>query len=88
MGRHGGGMMGISMDISGDDLSISELVAPERVVAALEQIPCVKDVDTSLESGDEEIHVEVNRERALQAGLSTQVVAMTINNARHVPLAS
>jgi HAE1 family hydrophobic/amphiphilic exporter-1 len=80
MGRHGGGMMGISLDISGDDMAVLELVS-ERVVEALEQMPSVKDVDTSLESGDEEIHVEVNRERALAAGLSTQVVAMTINNA-------
>jgi HAE1 family hydrophobic/amphiphilic exporter-1 len=80
MGRHGGGMMGVSLDISGDDIAVLELVS-EKVVAALEQIPFVKDVDTSLESGDEEIHVEVNRERALAAGFSTQAVAMTINNA-------
>jgi HAE1 family hydrophobic/amphiphilic exporter-1 len=80
MGRHGGGMMGISLDISGDDLAVLELVS-ERVVEQLEAIPFIKDVDTSLESGDEEIHVEVNRERALAAGLSTQAVAMTINNA-------
>jgi HAE1 family hydrophobic/amphiphilic exporter-1 len=80
MGRHGGGMMGISLDISGDDLAVLELVSA-KVVERLEEIPFVKDVDTSLESGDEEIHVEVNRERALAAGLSTQAVAMTINNA-------
>ncbi len=80
MGRHGGGMMGISMDISGDDLAVLELVSA-KIVERLEAIPFIKDVDTSLESGDEEIHVEVNRERALAAGLSTQVVAMTINNA-------
>ncbi len=79
-GRHGGGMMGISMDLSGDDLAVLELVAA-RVVERLEEIPFIKDIDTSLESGDEEIHVEVNRERALAAGLSTQAVAMTINNA-------
>jgi HAE1 family hydrophobic/amphiphilic exporter-1 len=79
-GRHGGGMMGISLDLSGDDLGVLELVA-ERVVKRLEEIPFIKDVDTSLESGDEEVHVEVNRERALAAGLSTQAVAMTINNA-------
>ena len=41
----------------------------------------MKEVDSSLESGDEEIHVEVNRERALQAGLSSQIVARVISSA-------
>jgi len=41
----------------------------------------VKDVDTSLESGDQEIHVGVQRERTLQAGLSPRAVAFTVNNA-------
>ncbi len=77
---HGGGRFGVSMDLSGDDLAVLEMVS-EKVVTALEQIPWVRDVDTSLESGEEEIHVEVDRERALQAGLSTQAVAFTINNA-------
>ena len=38
-------------------------------------------MDTSLESGDEEIHVQVARERTLQAGLSSSAVARTVNNA-------
>ena len=41
----------------------------------------IRDVDVSLESGEEEIHVAVARERTLQAGLSTQAVAHTVANA-------
>ena len=43
--------------------------------------PAIRDVDTSLESGDQEIHVRVDGERILQAGLTTQSVAFTVNNA-------
>ena len=77
---HGGGRFGISMEIMGDDMAVLELLS-EKVVAALEALPWVRDVDSSLESGDDEIRVEVDRERAFQAGLSTRAVAFTINNA-------
>jgi HAE1 family hydrophobic/amphiphilic exporter-1 len=77
---HGGGRFGVQMEIMGDDMAVLELLS-EKVVAGLEELPWVRDVDTSLESGDEEIRVEVDRERALQAGLSTRAVAHTINNA-------
>jgi len=76
----GGGNSGIELELTGDDLSILELVA-DTVVSALEQIDWIRDVDTSLESGEEEIRVEVRQERALQTGLSTQAVASTISNA-------
>jgi HAE1 family hydrophobic/amphiphilic exporter-1 len=61
-------------------MQVLELIA-ENVMGELAKVPWVRDLDTSLESGDEEIYVEVNRERALQAGLSSQAVATTINNA-------
>ncbi len=77
---HGGGRFGISMEIMGDDMAVLELLS-EKVVAALTALPWVRDVDSSLESGDDEIRVEVDRERAFQAGLSTRAVAFTINNA-------
>ena len=41
----------------------------------------IRDVDTSLEDGDSEVHVSVQQERILQAGLSSQAVANTVNNA-------
>ena len=44
-------------------------------------LPWVKDVDTSLDSGDEEIHVRPRRARALQSGLSSEAVAATVSSA-------
>ena len=76
----GGHDQGMQIELSGDDGAILELLS-RQVMAQLLELPFVKDVDSSSESGDEEIHVAVDRERALQAGLSTQDVARTINNA-------
>lgn len=77
-GRSGG--YGINLDLQGDDMAVLELVA-ERVVASLEATSWARDVDSSLDSGTDEIHVSVDRERALQSGLSTQAVAFSISNA-------
>jgi HAE1 family hydrophobic/amphiphilic exporter-1 len=77
-GRHGSS--GITLEVRGDDIAVLRLVA-ERVASALEQLPWVKDVDTSLDSGDDEIHVLPRRARALQSGLSTQAVAATVSSA-------
>lgn len=79
-GPPGRGGSGIEMDLIGDDLDILKLLVPQ-VEQRLEQIPFLTDVDNSLESGDDEVRVTVNRERALQGGLSSQAVAMTVNNA-------
>ncbi|MCP3982497.1 MAG: efflux RND transporter permease subunit [bacterium] len=77
-GRHGSS--GVEIELSGDDPAVLELLSAE-VAAQVASLPTIRDVDTSLESGDEEIHVEVSRERTLNAGLSTQAVALTVNNA-------
>ena len=77
-GRSGG--YGINLDLKGDDMAVLELVA-ERVVASLEEATWARDVDSSLDSGTDEIRVSVDRERALQSGLSTQAVAFSISNA-------
>ena len=79
-GGHGWGGSGIEMELVGDDLDVLKLLVP-RVEEKLEQIPFLTDVDNSLESGDDEIRVTVNRERALQGGLSSQAVAMTVSGA-------
>lgn len=76
----GGGGFGVNLDLKGDDMAVLELVA-ERVVAALEQTDWARDVDSTLDSGADEIHVSVDRERALQSGLSAQAVAFSISNA-------
>jgi HAE1 family hydrophobic/amphiphilic exporter-1 len=77
-GRHGS--TGVEVELSGDDPVVLELLG-RRVSEAIATLPAIRDVDVSLESGDEEIHVEVARERTLQAGLSTQAVAFTVANA-------
>ena len=70
----------VRIELAGEDIEILELLSPQ-IVARLEQIPFLKEVDSSLESGDQQIRVDVDRERALQAGLSTQQVAQTVSNA-------
>jgi HAE1 family hydrophobic/amphiphilic exporter-1 len=71
---------GVQVELIGEDPAILDFLS-EQVTAELRALPFVKEVDSSLESGDEEIHVEVNRERALQAGLSSQIVARVISSA-------
>ena len=78
--RGRGGSSGVEVQLMGDDMAVLELVS-QAVVERLAAIPAIRDVDTSLESGDQEIHVRVDGERILQAGLTTQSVAFTVNNA-------
>jgi len=78
--RGHGGSSGVEIQLMGHDLGVLELVS-QKVEQSLAALPSIRDVDTSLESGDEEIHVRVNPERALQAGLSSQSVALTVSSA-------
>ena len=78
--RGRGSESGISLEVRGDDMAVLELVA-KKVAAALGALPWVKDVDTSLDSGDEEIHVVPRRERARRSGLSSEAVAATVSSA-------
>jgi HAE1 family hydrophobic/amphiphilic exporter-1 len=77
-GRYG--MSGIELELMGQDVVVLELLAGE-VADRLRGLPMIKDVDTSLESGEEEIHVVPGDERILQAGLSSQAVAATVTGA-------
>ena len=79
-GRGHHGSSGVEIELMGDDPVLLELIS-SRVVQALSVLPMIRDVDTSLESGDEEIRISPQRDRLLQAGLSTQAVAFTVNNA-------
>ena len=56
-------------------------VLMEEVKAGLEKLPGVQDVDSSLEDGEEEVHVTVNRAQALNYGLSPREVAQSISSA-------
>jgi len=77
-GRHGSS--GIEIEIVGDDPVVLGLLS-QQVAERLSALPMIRDVDTSLESGDEEIQVRVSGDRAVQAGLSSRAVAFTVNNA-------
>ncbi len=77
-GRHGSS--GVEVELGGDDPVVLELLS-RQVAARLATLPMIRDVDTSLESGEEEIRVSVQPERALQAGLSSRAVAFTVANA-------
>ena len=64
----------------GDEPAVLALLA-KQVSGRLQQLPMIRDVDTSLESGDQEIHVSVTPERSLQAGLSSRAVANIVSSA-------
>lgn len=75
-----GSSSGLTLELMGDDPSVLALVS-RKVAARLEALPMIRDVDTSLESGDQEIQVHVEPQRTAQAGLNSQQVAFTVNNA-------
>ncbi len=79
---HGHSGEGSSLDIElyGDRPEVLELLC-QTVVARLQRVPVLRDIDTSLTSGDEEIHVRPDRERVLQAGLSSRLVGVSIAGA-------
>lgn len=79
-GRGPGRGGGIRLDLKGDDMDVLELVSG-RVVDRLSALPWIRDVDTSLESGTEELHVTPQAERALASGAGTFAVAQTVRSA-------
>ena len=78
-GRGPSGATGIEIQLAGAEPSVLGLLA-ERVAEALRAVPQVRDVDTSLESGDEEIRVAVTPERWGALDLSSQAVAATVRS--------
>lgn len=78
--RSHGGSGGLEVELLGDDPGTLALLAKD-VARRLSQLPALRDVTTSLESGDQEIQVSVNRERADRSGLSSRAVAVTVANA-------
>jgi len=79
-GRGHYGNTGIQIELSGQEATVLELMS-RQIADRLSRVPMIKDVDTSLESGDQEVVVAVQRERTLAAGLSSQAVASTVSSA-------
>ncbi len=79
--RHwGGGGMGIEVTLKGEDPTLLELygdIVKERIL----QIQGIRETETTLETGDDEIHVQVDRRRSEQFGVSPQMVARTLSSA-------
>ena len=81
MRRMGGGSeMGISLEVTGDDPAILEIWS-NVIKAKLAQIPGLTNVQTSLETGDDEIHFSADREKLEKFGLSSRSVAQTVSSA-------
>ena len=80
--RHygGGGEMGVEVQLVGDDPVVLAQFG-ETVKARLMELSDIKDVQTTLETGDDEIHLVVDRKRAENLGVSTSLVARTVSSA-------
>jgi len=75
-----GNQLGVEVQLHGRNPEVLAVLM-EEVKANLEKIPGVQDVDSSLEDGEEEVRVEVNRAQALNYGLSPREVAQSISSA-------
>jgi HAE1 family hydrophobic/amphiphilic exporter-1 len=71
---------GISIELRGDNQDILALYA-EKVKERLMQMDDVSDVTTDMESGDQELHFKINRDKAEKLGLSSRSIAQTISAA-------
>ncbi|MEW6355414.1 MAG: efflux RND transporter permease subunit [Planctomycetota bacterium] len=78
---------GVSIEIVGKSADTLERLA-EALRVRLESVPFAKDVDSSLEAGNEEIRATVNREKAQEYGLSPQRVAFGVSAALSARAAS
>lgn len=75
--RNAGGGENLRIQVTGE--SSERLAELSREVArVLAQIPGFKDVRSEAETGEEEVQVMVDRERARQYGFSTQEIANTV----------
>jgi hydrophobic/amphiphilic exporter-1 (mainly G- bacteria), HAE1 family len=73
-----GGDEGFSLQLTGESTEVLARLAPE-VVRLLESIEGLRDIRAGTETADREVRVRVNRERAVQVGLSPQAVASSLS---------
>lgn len=76
----GGGSGGVEVELRGDNMAVLSNIA-EDIRLRMEQIEGIKDVDTSLERGDEEVQIRVDRAMAQTYGISPQQAARTVQAA-------
>ncbi len=81
MRRMGGGSdMGIALEVSGEDPAMLEIWA-NVIKERLQAIPGLSNVQTSLETGDDEIRFSADTEKLEKFGLSSRNVAQTVSSA-------
>ena len=76
-GGRGSSAVGAGVQLKGRSQEILAILA-EDIETGMQGMPGVHEIQTSLESGTEEIRVSVNRERAQRYGLSPRAIATTI----------
>lgn len=76
-GGFGGG--GISVSIRGNDMEILEQISGE-LKSIMMKIEGTREVTTSLEEGIPEVHVNINKNKAAQYGLSSYGIASGVNS--------
>ncbi len=79
-GYGGGGELGIEVQLKGDDPGLLEVYG-DIVKQRMFEVPGIKDVQTTLESGDDEIHLQVDRKKTERFGVTTSLVARAISSA-------
>jgi HAE1 family hydrophobic/amphiphilic exporter-1 len=72
-----GGAEGFSIQISGDSTTVLNDLGVD-ITRALAVIPGLKDVRSDAESGDKEVRVIIDRDRAAAAGMTTSDIATNI----------
>jgi len=73
-----GGDEGFSLQITGESTEMLSRIAPD-VVRLLSTIEGLREVRADIGSGDREIRVRVDRQRAVQQGLSPQAIAASLS---------
>lgn len=82
-----GGPQNVEVDIFGDDLSKLSALGKE-VMSRMRTIPGLENVDVNWEESTPEMQWKVDREKALQLGLTFNQIANTINTATNGQIAS
>lgn len=80
MRGRGGRDMGVSVELKGKSTAILAAYS-EDIKNLLQGIPGIKDINTSLEAGEQEMRITVDRVRAQKYGLTAEQVARSIGSA-------
>ncbi len=75
----GGSNLGLTVDVFGNDL-VQLAATSAQVQSALDKIPGLTGVDTSLQDATPEIHFSIDRDKAQTLGVSFQDIANTLTS--------